>query len=152
MMLPVVERPPFTSQAPVTTTSTRPMLRVKLVSGFDSAITLPACSSMPDKSSLTASKRCFSRGTRERALMTRTPVIFSCTVRTSLSSTPCWRVYSGTETRVMRQTNSEITGSVATSTRVRKGSIIRVITMPPTSRMGALTPMRWMRLKSWLRL
>lgn len=34
-------------------------------------------------------------------------------------------------------------GSVHTSTKVSAGSKVRVMRMPPTRRMGARTPMRW---------
>ena len=84
--------------------------------------------------------------------MTRMPVIFSCTVRTTLSKTDCCFVYSGRLCFVTKYTTTAMMGSRQISTSASGASILSIINIPPTSRIGARMPMRWILASIWLML
>ena len=70
------------------------------------------------------------------------PETFSRTVRTMASTPRCRFIYRGMPRLDTLNTSTAKKGRVHTSTRVSTGSRVRVMRMPPTSRMGARTPMR----------
>ena len=71
------------------------------------------------------------------------PEMFSRTVRTMASIPCCRETYRGMPFLDTLNTKMDRKGSVHTSTKVSTGSKVRVMRMPPTRRMGARTPMRW---------
>ena len=81
----------------------------------------------------------------ESALMTRMPVMSSCTVRTMRSPFFCTARYIGTLFLVMRKSGTATTGMTATSTSASLALSRKQNNSPPASRMGALTPMRMVR-------
>ena len=66
----------------------------------------------------------------------------SRTVRTMVSTPFCKSTYRGMPRLDTENTSTPKKGSVHTSTKVSTGSKVRVMRMPPTSKMGARTPMR----------
>ena len=110
--------------------------------GLVRAMVMPAFFSRATTSPLTLANRPCSYSVFDRALITRMPEAFSRTVRTMASIPRCSSTYRGMPFLDTVYTSTPRKGRVHTSTRVSTGSRVRVMSTPPTRRMGARTPMR----------
>ena len=90
-MRPTSHAPEATRAAPATMTATCALLRISPVDGPTRAIMPLAFFSLRMTSREMLSKRARSTSVLESALMTRTPVMFSCTLRTMPSTASCTR-------------------------------------------------------------
>ena len=111
-----------------------------------------ALASAAFKRLLTVSYRSFSYSVRLKALMTRIPVAFSRTTRI-MASAAIWAFPNkGMLFRLILATARIIKGIRKQRMAESQGSMNMVTTTPPSIRIGARTPMRWIMFRVRCRL
>ena len=142
-IFPTSEVPAFTRKAPVRITPTRPRFSRMLTEGSITAMTIPFFFSLRATSALMLLNFSVSKPVLDNAFITRIPAISSLTIRTNRSMASCNAPNIGILRRDTAMVISASSGRAARSTQAIAQSRVKVTRMPPSSKMGALTPSLW---------